>query len=59
MRAKLLVTVPGGSYITLSAFGSVGSDIAQTKEVTAEDLIVAPSFTLTYRNNTVNSVSRP
>ena len=47
--ARLLVSIPGGEYLTLNTFESNVSDIAQCKKVTAELLPSASPFDLTYK----------
>lgn len=57
-RAELLLTIPGGSYITLSTFGKQLTEIAQTDEPTREKLIAAEPFTARYKSGVINTVSR-
>ena len=57
LNAKLLIS-SGDSYLALNVFGSNVCDIAQTQEVTAEVLLSASPFTLTYDNNVVTSICR-
>lgn len=59
VRAKLLLTIPGGSYITLNAFGKQVTEIAETDEPTRDNLIAAKPFTVTYKSHVINTVSRP
>ena len=59
LSAKLVIahsTVT--EFLTLLAFGTNVSDIARNANVTAELLLEAPPFTLTY-NNVITSVGRP
>ena len=58
MRAKLLLTRPGGNYITLSVFGDHLKHICCEQPVTRDNLLHAPPFTFTYNNQVINSISR-
>ena len=58
MRARLLLTVPGGEYITVRAYGKQLEKIADTADVTEETLITSQPFNLTHDHNMVNTVSR-
>lgn len=55
LSAKL-ISSSGVSYLTLNAFSSTVTDIAQQEEVTVEGLLSAPSFILTYENNVITSI---
>lgn len=59
LNAHLLLNVPGGSYLTLNAFGTNLKDIAQREPVTSQDLIRARSFTITHDDNVVTGLRRP
>jgi len=48
----------GSSYLTLIAFGSNVCDIAQREDVTAESLLSASPFQMTYENNVITSIHR-
>ena len=58
MRAKLLLTLPGGNYITLSVFGDHLKHICCEQPVTRDNLLHVPPFTFTYNNQVINSISR-
>ena len=59
MRARLLLAVPGGEYITVRAYGKQLEKIADTADVTEETLITSQPFNLTHDHNNimVNTVS--
>ena len=58
VNAKLMISA-GSSYLTLNAFGSNVCDTAQREDVTAESLLSACPFQLTYENNVITSIRRP
>ena len=58
LNAKLMISV-GSSYLTLNVFGSNVCDIAQREDVTAESLLSASPFHLTYENDIITSIRRP
>ncbi len=58
MRAKLLLTRPGGNYITLNAFGSHLLEICEATDPTQDNLLAARPFNLTHKNQVINSISR-
>jgi len=59
LSAKLLIGHCFASqFLTLQAFGTNVSDIAQSEDVTAELLLEAPPFTLIYENNIITSIGR-
>ena len=57
MHAKLLLTSPGGDYITLNVFGDHLKLICGQKPVSEDTLLLAPPFNFTYNNQIVNSIS--
>ena len=59
LSAKLVITHSTTEFLTLPAFGTNVSDIAGNADVTAQLLLEAPPFTLTYDNNVITSVGRP
>lgn len=58
VRAKLLLTCPGGSYITLNVFGDHLKLICCQEAVSEENLLQASPFSFTYNNQIINSISR-
>ena len=58
-KAKLVLSTPGAGYLTLLAFGGNVTEIAGKDSVTAEDLISAAPFTVTYYQNVMTGVGRP
>ena len=58
LNAKLIIQ-SGTQYLTLNAFGSNVVDIAEQEDVTAEALLSAPPFDLTYDNNVITSIDLP
>ena len=54
---KLLLTCPGGNYITLSVFGYHLKHICCEQPVTRDNLLHVPPFTFTYNNQVINSIS--
>ena len=57
-HAKLVV-FSVTNYLTLQAFGSSVTDIAQDYDATKEGLMSALPFTLTYDNTIITSIQRP
>ena len=57
VRAKLLLTRPGGSYITLNVFGDHLKQICCQESVSEERLLQASPFSFTYNNQIINSIS--
>ena len=58
LRAKIVLSTPGGEYITLNAFGATVQKIADCTEVTVDKLINAKPFTLTHNTGVIISVTR-
>ena len=56
VRAKLLLTRPGGSYITLNVFGDHVKQICCQEAVSEENLLQASPFSFTYNNQIINSL---
>ena len=60
LSAKLVIAHSTATeFLTLLVFGTNVSDIARNANVTAELLLEAPPFTLTYDNNVITSIVRP
>ena len=60
-RAKVIISTPGGNYLTLDVFGQNVAAIAEIDEaeVTADNLISAQPFSCSYNGTVMNSVTRP
>ena len=61
LRAKVIISTPGGNYLTLDVFGQNVAAIAEIDEaeVTADNLISAQPFSCSYNGTVMNSVTRP
>ena len=57
LSAKVVIA-DGANYLTLNVFGTNVIDIAQQEDVDANVLLSAPSFTMTYENNVITSITR-
>lgn len=55
LSAKILIE-NGEEFLSLSAFGSIVSDIAQCSDVTTNSLLYSKPFNMTYANNIITSV---
>ena len=53
-KSKLLLSMPGGDYMTLTAFGHLLTQITDSETVTEENLVCARTFGFTH----INSVFR-
>ena len=58
VRAKLLLTRPGGDYITQSVFGDHLKEICLQQPITTDALLQASPFNFTYNHQIINTVSR-
>ena len=58
LNAKLVIS-SGASYLTLNAFGTNVSDIAEQHPPTKQSLLSATQFTFTHSNYVTTGVSRP
>ena len=58
IRAKLLLTRPGGNYITLNVFGEHLTEICEKNAITQDNLLAARPFNFTYKDQIMNTVSR-